>query len=165
MIRRAPLLRAFGALVASLITAAPAAAHMTTAPVIAVPAAAPPPAVFAVTASGFSLAWIGLGLLAVALAFGGRLPRRAVAFLLALVLGIFAFEAGVHSVHHLEDGHSATARCAIASATAHALDAIFESVTVGPVSLPQWLVGANDGCRVASISLRANSGRAPPALA
>jgi hypothetical protein len=168
MIRRAPVLIMLGALVASLATVAPAAAHMTTAPLAAVSATAPSvPASAALpgTASGFSPAWVGLILLAVAQALGKRRPRRAVAFLLCLVLAIFAFEAGMHSVHHLGAGDSGTTHCAIASATAHALEAIFESVTVAPVPEPQWLVGADDGCRAAWISLRPDSGRAPPILA
>jgi len=157
-----------GALMASLATAAPAAAHMATAPVVAVPATAPPApasAALAGTASGFSPAWVGMILLAVAQALGRRRPRRAVAFLLCLVLGIFAFEAGMHSVHHLGAGDSGTTHCAIASATAHAPEAIFESVTVAPVPEPQPLVSADDGCRAAWISLRPDSGRAPPTLA
>jgi hypothetical protein len=168
MIRRAPVLIMLGALMASLATTAPAAAHMTTAPLASVSATAPPApasAALAGTASGFSPAWVGLILLAVARALGTRRPRRAVAFLLCLVLGIFAFEAGMHSVHHLGAGDSGPTQCAIASATAHAPEAIFESVTAAPVSEPQWLVSADDGRRTAWISLRPDSGRAPPALA
>jgi hypothetical protein len=168
MIRRAPVLITFGALVASLAAAASAAAHMATAPVVAVSATAPPaPASAALpgTASGFYPAWVGMILLVVAQALGMRRTRRSIAFLLCLVLGMFAFEAGMHSVHHLGAGDSGTTHCAIASATAHGPEAIFESVTVAPVSEPQWLVSADDGCRAAWILLRPDSGRAPPTLA
>ena len=112
---------ALGALVASLATVAPAAAHVTTAPAVAVA--------------------------------------------LCLVLGIFAFEAGVHSVHHLDAGHSAITHCAIASATAHAPADLSEGVTVVPAPEPGRLASAGAPRRPVSISLRPDSGRAPPALA
>src|SRR5438094_9609067 len=116
MTRHAPMRLALGALVASLATVAPAAAHVTTAPAVAVPAAAPPSAALEAAASGFLPAWVGLVLLVGALALGRRRPRSSVAVALCLVLGIFAFEAAVHSVHHLDAAHWATTHSATASA-------------------------------------------------
>jgi hypothetical protein len=165
MTRHAPMRQALGALVASLATVAPAAAHVTTAPAVAVPAAAPPSAALEAAASGFLPAWVGLVLLVAALALGRRRPRSSVAVALCLVLGVFAFEAGVHSVHHLDAGHSAITHCAIASATAHAPADRSEAVTVVPALEPGRLASAGAPCRPVSISLRPDSGRAPPALA
>ena len=165
MTRHAPIREALAALVASLATVAPAAAHATTGPAVAVPAAAPASAALEATASGFLPAWVALVLLVAALALGRRRPRSSVAAALCLVLGIFAFEAGVHSVHHLEAGHSAITHCAIASATAHAPADLSEAVTVVPAPEPGRLASAGAPCRPVSISLRPDSGRAPPALA
>src|SRR5256885_1356625 len=95
----------------------------------------------------------------------GRRGWSSVAAALCLVLGICAFEAGVPSVHHLAAGHSAITHCAIASATAHAPADLPEGVTVVPAPEPGRLASAGAPRRPVSISLRPDSGRAPPALA
>src|SRR3989442_14268699 len=61
MTRHAPMRQALGALVASLATVAPAAAHMTTAPAGALPRAAPPSAPPRAAASGVLPARVGRG--------------------------------------------------------------------------------------------------------
>jgi hypothetical protein len=49
---------------------------------------------------------------------GWRRPRRALVFAVVLLLAIFAFEDGLHSVHHLVD-RAQLNKCAVAIATAH----------------------------------------------
>jgi hypothetical protein len=49
---------------------------------------------------------------------GARRPRRALAVALILVVAVFAFESGVHSVHHLGDRDRGE-HCAIAAASQH----------------------------------------------
>src|SRR5262245_14619781 len=44
--------------------------------------------------------WSALAMAATAIALGWRRPRRAAAFALVLILAVFAFEDGLHSVHH-----------------------------------------------------------------
>jgi hypothetical protein len=58
-----------------------------------------------------------LGGLAIA-ALGWRRPRRVIVFAVVLLLAVFAFEDGLHSVHHLVD-RSQLNKCAVAVAAAH----------------------------------------------
>jgi hypothetical protein len=58
-----------------------------------------------------------LGGLAIA-ALGWRRPRRVLVFAVVLLLAVFAFEDGLHSVHHLVD-RSQLNKCAVAVAAAH----------------------------------------------
>ena len=51
----------------------------------------------------------------VSLALGWRRPRRAFAFALILLLALFAYEGGLHSVHHGVDAKQ-MARCPVAAA-------------------------------------------------
>lgn len=62
----------------------------------------------------------GLALLGalIAVALGLRRPRRTLVFALVLLLAIFAFEVGRHSVHHL-GAQSQLNTCAVAVAAAH----------------------------------------------
>lgn len=64
------------------------------------------------------LPWPALLGALVVVALSWRRPRRALALAIVLLLAVFVFEDGLHSVHHLAD-RSKTARCAIAVATAH----------------------------------------------
>lgn len=52
----------------------------------------------------------------VVVALGWRRPRRALVFAVVLLLAVFAFEDGLHSVHHLVDRST---KCAVAVAAAH----------------------------------------------
>src|SRR4029453_12808148 len=54
-------------------------------------------------------------------ALGWRRPRRVLVFAVVLLLALFAFEDGLHSVHHLVD-RSQLNKCAVAAGAAH-LDA------------------------------------------
>jgi len=97
-----------------------------------------------------------------------RRPRRALALAIVLILGLFAFENGVHSVHHLndlrqvDDLRSAT-KCPVAAATTHLAGTPVDGAThehlvlTSPerVVLPQQL-GFEASC------IAAHQGRAPP---
>jgi hypothetical protein len=50
-------------------------------------------------------------------AIGWQRPRRALALAVVLLLALFAFEDGIHSVHHMLD--RSQAKCAVAVAAAH----------------------------------------------
>jgi hypothetical protein len=139
---------------------APAAAHMKgVAPMApaaqAVTAAAEPPAA----------AWIVVLALAASLALAWRRPRHALALGLALVLSVFAFESGFHSVHHPDARNGAT-HCAVASAAAHTTGTVVAPVEV---LLPSVLVARGtaplDSHAPAARTLGAARGRAPPFLA
>ena len=62
--------------------------------------------------------WPALAIVAAAAALGWWRPRRAAALALALLLAVFAFEDGLHSVHHGLDQAQASS-CQIAAASAH----------------------------------------------
>jgi hypothetical protein len=47
-----------------------------------------------------------------------RAPRRVAGAVFAIVLGVVAFETGVHAVHHLGDTHAAS-HCVVASVAPH----------------------------------------------
>jgi len=97
-----------------------------------------------------------------------RRPRRALALAIVLILGLFAFENGVHSVHHLndlrqvDDLRSAT-KCPVAAATTHLAGTPVDGAThehlvlTSPerVVLPQQL-GFEASC------IAVHQGRAPP---
>lgn len=51
-------------------------------------------------------------------AIGWRQPRRTLALAIVLLLAVFAFQEGLHSVHHLADKSPLT-KCAVALAAAH----------------------------------------------
>ena len=55
---------------------------------------------------------------ALAVVLGWRRPRRALVFAVVLLLAAFAFEDGLHSVHHLAERSQPT-KCAVAAAAAH----------------------------------------------
>ena len=94
-----------------------------------------------------------------------RRPRRALALTIVLVLALFAFENGVHSVHHLSDRTTATA-CAVASATTHVTGAPVDAGTPEAIILPslERLVLDHQPDLVVR-SLAAHQGRAPPLAA
>ena len=117
-----------GALLGAGFFAGPAAAHLPRfAPVVDVvpePAAAPDrtPALLdlawtaAPTPAG--VPWYLVVALSGLAALGARRPRRNLALALVLLLAIFAFENGLHSVHHLNDQDRGES-CAVASASQH----------------------------------------------
>ena len=107
--------------------------------------------------TGF-LAWLVVAL--VGLAAPRR--RRFVAWVFVAALVGLAFEAGVHSVHHLGDEAGAS-RCSVASASTH----LFGTPEDGPaVGLPVVVADATPSFQTVPVSsppFRPDAGRAPPA--
>lgn len=65
-----------------------------------------------------ALSWSVLAAAAAAVALAWRRPRQAVALALVLILAVFAFEDGLHSVHHGLDETQASS-CPVAAAGTH----------------------------------------------
>ena len=108
--------------------------------------------------------WLALLAAVVILAAAAsRRPRSAGALAFALLLGIFAFERGEHSVHHL--GQTVQAHeCAVATAASHTEAATDD----GSGLLVTGLAPAGPAAEVSSPRLTpfyfsAEHGRAPPA--
>ena len=162
MVRRFPMALAL-VLAALVVSSGPASAHApadvaVTATVIDIPSTAtwhPAPAPPA-------LPWMGIvvgALVAVAVA---RRPRRAVALAIVFVLALFAFETGVHSVHHLND-HGSGATCAVASGTAHVTGTLVDGgagETLVLESLERLVLDSRPNVEIRSLAV--HQGRAPP---
>jgi hypothetical protein len=105
-----------------------------------------------------------LGVLA-AVVLAWRRPRRALILAMVLLLAIFAFEDGLHSVHHLAE-RSKLNPCAIAVATAHLnATAVDDGATVDivlPVFASLTEIGQTDPVTSFPSPVQ---GRAPPPLA
>jgi hypothetical protein len=104
--------------------------------------------------------WPAILAAAAALIVGWRRPRRALALAIVLILALFAFENGVHSVHHLNDlRHLDDLRsgltCHVAAASAHLSGTPVDATT------PEYLVVQHQPA-VDALSLSAHQGRAPP---
>jgi hypothetical protein len=69
-----------------------------------------------------------------AVSAAGMVRRKRLALSLVLLLAVLGFEAGFHSVHHLDDPARA-AECAVAVATAHLAGSLVDGVSAGPVAL------------------------------
>jgi hypothetical protein len=132
------------------VTPAPMAAAETPAPVSP---AVPWPAMLA-AAAALIVAW--------------RRPRRTFALAIVLILALFAFENGVHSVHHLSDlRHSDDLRsgltCHVAAASAHLSGTPVDVATQESLVLPSYeSVVVHAQPAVDARSLSAHQGRAPP---
>ena len=144
-------------MVAVLALSTPALAHVST------EFAVEPTAVSIETLAAASPAPEGLGMLLAAIAVGLTLiarRRRAVAVACMVLLLVVAFEAGVHSVHHLAD--QPDSRCVIASASAHtggvAVDTVAFERPVDAILLVVVTLSASPTSRPAAPDL----GRAPP---
>ena len=161
-----------GALLGAGFFAGPAEAHLPRfAPVVDVvpePAAAPDrtPALLdlawtaAPTPAG--VPWYLVVALSGLAALGARRPRRNLALALVLLLAIFAFENGLHSVHHLNDQDRGES-CAVASASQHVAGTEVDGVLAAAAPAPA------EPAMVASVrvirsarSLGPHEGRAPP---
>src|SRR5262245_42570367 len=97
-------------------------------------------------------------------ALGWRRRRRAIALVMVLLLAVFCFEDGLHSVHHLT-GQAKLVRCAIATATAHLTATAVDSVATTDIVLPVVPV-AIEVAQTAPVArfLCPDQGRAPPSL-
>jgi len=105
-----------------------------------------------------------LGGLALA-ALGWRRPRRVLVFAVVLLLALFAYEDGLHSVHHLVD-RSQLNKCAVAAAAAHLNATAADDGGTVDVVLPAIaaLTEVSQTDPVTSF-LSPVQGRAPPTLA
>lgn len=91
-------------------------------------------------------------------------PRRAIMVSLALLLLFFAFEDGVHSVHHGFD-RAAAASCAVAAVATQLSATAVDGVTTGDVTLP--VVATVEPSRDLAVAARLAGpaqGRAPPTV-
>ena len=106
--------------------------------------------------------WALLGVVAGVIGVGTRRPRRNLALALVLLVGLFALENGVHSVHHLNDGDRGE-HCAVASASQHVAGTEVDGVLAAAAPAPAGHALALPGRGIRSIrSLGKPEGRAPP---
>jgi hypothetical protein len=137
-------------------------------------AADPPAAVTSVTATPAAtmawsaapaspaIPWPAMLVVAAVLAIAWRRPRRALALAIVLILGLFAFENGLHSVHHLGDVRSEGA-CSVAAATVHLAGTLVDGTTQAHLVLtPPEHVVPQRPLAFESSCLAAHQGRAPP---
>ena len=131
----------------------------------ATPDGATPPLTLSAAPQRPGMPWSVLlgGLVIVAL--GWRRPRRTLVFAVVLLLAVFAFEDGRHSVHHLVD-KSQLNKCAVAAAAAHLNAAAADHGGTLDVVLPVIAV-LTDVSQTDPVSsfLSPVQGRAPPTLA
>ncbi|HXJ80756.1 MAG TPA: hypothetical protein VMS64_19025 [Candidatus Methylomirabilis sp.] len=104
-------------------------------------------------------------MLTVAALIGGvlmcRRPRRVLVFALVMVLGLFAYETGLHSMHHGLDPDAR--RCPVAAAALHVGGVVADAMPTGAVSLPQVPVAIQTAtAALPSSCLNPDQGRAPP---
>jgi hypothetical protein len=170
-----PMSRRF-ALISALVLAAsvswcgPAMAHpaIEAAAQSSTPAVAVPTATWSSAPTPPAVPWPAILAAAAALIVAWRRPRRALALAIVLILALFAFENGVHSVHHLNDlRHLEDLRsgltCHVAAATAHLSGTPVDVTTPEDLVLPSYerLVVQHQPA-VDALSLSAHQGRAPP---
>lgn len=102
--------------------------------------------------------------MAVALAaFGARRPRRALALTLIVLAAVFAFESGVHSVHHLADRDGGQ-QCAVAAASQHVAGTETDAVVADAIPAESSLLAASGTPLARARFTGPDQGRAPPAL-
>lgn len=119
-----------------------------------VPAPAPAPG---------SSAWAVAGaILALLLASARAGARRIVAAALVLLVVGAAFEAGLHSVHHLADPHTGS-DCAWSATTSHLGATAVEPVCLAPPSAAGVPFDLPDASGRPQTGYRPDRGRAPPA--
>jgi hypothetical protein len=148
----------------------PAWAHpaIETAAQTSAPAVAAPTATWSAAPTPPAVPWPAILAAAAALIVARRRPRRALALAIVLILALFTFENGVHSVHHLNDlRHLEDLRsgmtCHVAAATAHLSGTPVDATTPESLVLPSYerLVVQHQPA-VDALSLSAHQGRAPP---
>jgi len=92
-----------------------------------------------------------------------RRSRSAAAVALALALCTFAFERGVHSVHHLGQVVQEN-ECAVAASASHTDAAAHDAPGIGaPDLVAAGPTPEDSGPGVAALQLSTEQGRAPPA--
>jgi hypothetical protein len=124
---------------------------------------APPPVVTVETLAAAAPSMDGLWLLASAAALTAvavARRRRAVALACTALLLLIAFEAGVHSVHHVADHLGA--QCVVASASAHTGGVAVDAVAIeAPVDVATSIAVTPSATPVLR-SVPPDLGRAPP---
>jgi hypothetical protein len=175
--RRLVFAAAFTLSAAMVLTAAPAWAHkgpsiVLPAPIVAPvtspakPISSPPAPISNVVASPAapSFGWLALLVAVAVFAAASRRPRSAGAVAFALLLGIFAFERGEHSVHHMGQPGQAH-ECAVAAAASHTEAAGGDGSSLLVAGLaPIGAAAEMSSPRLTPFPLSAEHGRAPPAL-
>ena len=132
------------------------------------PAVAAPTATWSSAPTPPAVPWPAILAAAAALIVAWRRPRRALALAIVLILALFAFENGVHSVHHLNDlRHLDDLRsgltCHVAAASAHLSGTPVDATTPESLVLPAYERLVVQSQRVVdALSLSAHQGRAPP---
>lgn len=106
--------------------------------------------------------WPALAVAVAALTLGWKRPRRAAGLALVLLLAVFAFEDGLHSVHHGLDQAQASS-CAVAAAGANLSATAVDGVASCDVilALVSVTVEASPSDSIASFA-SSEHGRAPP---
>ena len=177
--RRVILAAAFMLSAAMVLAAAPAWAHkgpsiVLPAPIVApaAPVAAPaepssssaePISKVVASPAASSFGWLALLAVVAVLSAVTRRSRSAGAITFALLLGIFAFERGEHSVHHLGQPVQAH-ECAVAAAASHTEAAAGDGSGLLVAGLaPAGAAAEISSPRLAPFPLFAEHGRAPPA--
>ena len=108
--------------------------------------------------------WAAMSLVAVGALVAAWRPRRALALALVLIVGLLAFETGVHSAHHLGKADEA-ARCAVAGlATQVNADLVHTAFDAAPLDVLQTGITAPASPVVAARAVAPDAGRAPPVL-
>jgi hypothetical protein len=147
-----------------------AAAHRVSSPVpLDTPSATPTPALgmerlaWSAAPTLPALPWPLMLSVATLVLLGSRRPRRALAVALILVVAVFVFESGVHSVHHLGETDRGEG-CALAAASQHLTGT--EVDVVGLVeALPLTRQLATTGALIERVRLIGpDQVRAPPAF-
>lgn len=97
------------------------------------------------------------------LTLGWPRGRRIKAMALVLALSLFAFEAALHSAHHLGHLNQAT-QCGVASASAHLAGTAIESVAIEKPALLLEIVSGVSFTDPSIAHLGPAQGRAPPSF-
>ena len=96
-------------------------------------------------------------------ALGARRPRRALALMLIVLAAVFAFESGIHSVHHLGDRDGAQ-QCAVAAASQHVAGTEIHAGVADATPAESSLLAASGALVTRARFTGPDQGRAPPAL-
>jgi hypothetical protein len=121
-----------------------------------------PPAQWRANGGGVGTTGIAVGIILALLALAlGRRPRRLVIVVMALTLLVFAFESGLHSIHHLGNDR-ASSHCPVAWASAHLAIASAEAPAVVLVRPAADEAGEAEPVVAGSWLFRPDVGRAPP---
>jgi hypothetical protein len=165
---RAPLLAL--TLAVSLLWGVPASAHPTPelSTELAVATSSAPTLAWSSAPAPPTIPWPLMLTVAAVLIVAGRRPRRALALAIVLILAVFAFENGLHSVHHLNDPRHpddlrSGAQCSVAAASAQLAGTPADGATQADVVLTSFeRVALQQPLSFCLSCLAVHQGRAPP---